>query len=138
MQACSAVSSLVTLTKVHRTPGRAIYLPGRGPRPTMGHSQSRSSTRLVCLPAKDGRDCATIDLPGFFLQTEQEEDTQVLLRLTGSVAMLLVESNEKKWKKRLRKENGKYVMYVVCNKAIYGTMNAALLAYKKLAKLLTG
>ena len=29
------------------------------------------------------------------------------------------------------------MIYVVCNKTIYGTMNAALLAYKKFAKLLS-
>jgi hypothetical protein len=51
------------------------------------------------------------------------------------VALLLVESDPDKWRKYLKKENGKYVIYVLCKKAIYGTMNAALLAYKKLAKL---
>lgn len=56
-----------------------------------------------------------IDLPEFFLQTEQENDTQILLRM----------------------ENEKWVIYVMCNKTIYGTMNANLLAYRKLAKLLT-
>ena len=40
--------------------------------------------------------------------------------------------------KHLQQENGKYVMYVKCNKAIYSTMNAVLLAYKKLAKLFSG
>ena len=57
--------------------------------------------------------------------------------MTGAVALLLVESDSAKWKKHLRKERGKYVIYVLCKKAIYGTMNAALLAYKKLAKLFT-
>ena len=36
------------------------------------------------------------------------------------------------------KEDGRDVIYVICDKAIYGTMNAALLAYKKLAKLFKG
>lgn len=52
--------------------------------------------------------------------------------------MLLVELDETKWRKHLRKEDGRSVIYVICKKAIYGTMNAALLAYKKLAKLLKG
>jgi len=38
-------------------------------------------------------------------------------------------------KEPLNLEKGKLVLYVICKKAIYGTMNAALLAYKKLAKL---
>jgi len=37
--------------------------------------------------------------------------------------------------KHLRLEKGKLVLYVICKKAIYGTMNAALLAYEKLTKL---
>ena len=32
-------------------------------------------------------------------------------------------------------EDGQFVIYVICKKAIYGTMNSALLAYKKLVKL---
>ena len=50
---------------------------------------------------------------------------------------MLVESDEAKWRRHLKQENGKWVLYVRCDKAIYGTMNAALLAYKKLAKLFT-
>jgi hypothetical protein len=89
--------------------------------------------KFVCaVIAREGRDVASVDLPGFFLQTDQDE--LILLKLTGAVALLLVESDPK-WRKHLRKENGKWVIYVICKKAIYGTMNAALLAYKKLAKL---
>ena len=33
------------------------------------------------------------------------------------------------------KGDGRDVIYVRCNKTIYGTMNTALLAYKKLANL---
>ena len=90
---------------------------------------------IAAVIAREGRDVATVDLPGFFLQTDQDE--KILLKVTGAVALLLVESDSAKWKKHLRKENGKYVIYVLCKKAIYGTMNAALLAYKKLAKLFT-
>ena len=51
------------------------------------------------------------------------------------MAILLVESDKDKWHKHLQKENRKWIVYVNCVKAIYGTMNTALLAYKKLAKL---
>ena len=93
---------------------------------------------IVTVIAKESRDCAKIDLQGFFLQTKKEEDTQIILYLAGSVVMLLVDSYEQKWKKHLHKEDGKWVIYVVCNKLTYSIMNAALLAYKKLPKLLTG
>jgi hypothetical protein len=92
--------------------------------------------KYICaVIAKEARDVASVDLPGFFLQTEQEGDDVILLKLTGEVALLLVECEPNKWRKHLHKENGRWVIYVVCKKAIYGTMNAALLAYKKLAKL---
>ena len=89
---------------------------------------------MVAVIAKECRDVATVDLPAFSLQTDQ--DTLIILKLTGAVALLLVDSDPDKWQKHLRKDNGKFVIYVMCNKAIYGTMNAALLVYKKLAKLI--
>ena len=63
-----------------------------------------------------------------------DQDELLLLRLTGSVALLLVESDPLKWKKNLRKENGQWVIYVVCKKAIYGTLKGAIIAYEKLYK----
>ena len=92
---------------------------------------------MVSTIAREGRDCVTVDLPGFSLQTESEDNSTILLKLSGAVVLLLVESDEAKWRKHLQTENGKWVIYVRCDKAIYGTMNAALLAYKKLAKLFT-
>ena len=47
--------------------------------------------------AREGRDVATVDLPGFFLQTDQ--DKIILLKVTGAVALLLVEFDSSKWKK---------------------------------------
>ena len=81
--------------------------------------------KYVCaVIAKEGRDIATVDLPGFFLQTEQDGEEEILLKLTGAVALLLVKSDEEKWKKHIVQENGKCTIYVLCNKDIYGTMNA--------------
>ncbi len=61
-----------------------------------------------------------------FLQTEQDGEEEILIKLTGAVALLIVESDEEKWKKHVVQENGKCTIYVHCNKALYGTMNAAL------------
>ena len=55
-----------------------------------------ASKYIIVVIAKEGRDCTTVDLPGFFLQTEQEENSNLLLKLTGQVAVLLVESDEYK------------------------------------------
>ena len=67
---------------------------------------------IIAVIAKEGRDAATVDLPGFFLQTEADKDNQLILKLTGAVVILLVEADEDKWRKHLRKENGKWVIYV--------------------------
>ena len=76
-------------------------------------------------------------MPGFFLQTEDdEEDEPVILKLTGAVALLLVESNLTKWRKHLKREKGKWIVYVRATKIIYGTVKAAIKAYKKLARYL--
>ena len=46
----------------------------------------------VCATAaKEERDVASVDLPGFFLQTEAEESDETIVKLTGAVALLLVE-----------------------------------------------
>ena len=90
---------------------------------------------VLAICAMEKRDVASFDLPAQFLQTEMDE--LLFLKLTGAVALLLVESDPIRWKKHLRTENGRHVIYVVCKKAIYGTLNAAILAYKKLTSHLT-
>ena len=70
---------------------------------------------LCALFAKEERDVATIDLPGFFLQTKNEGEEPVILRITGAAALLLVESNPTKWRKHLRKENDKWIIYATCD-----------------------
>ena len=82
---------------------------------------------FCALFAKEGRDAAAIDFPGFFLQTENEGNEPVLLKIAGTVALLLAESNLNKQKKHLRKENGKWVTHASCDRAIHGTMNTAIL-----------
>ena len=46
--------------------------------------------------SKEERDAATVDLPGFLLQTKMEEHKYVLLKLTITTALLLVDSDPKK------------------------------------------
>ena len=40
--------------------------------------------------AKEKRDAAIEDLPGFFLQTEKDGEEVMLLKMTGAIAFLLV------------------------------------------------
>ena len=84
----------------------------------------------LMIDAMEERDVATIDLPGHFLQTDMDE--LLILKIQGAIAKLLVEMDPRRWKKHLKYERGRPVIYVKCKKAIYGTINAAILAYKKL------
>jgi hypothetical protein len=49
---------------------------------------------IAAVIARESRDVASVDLPGFFLQTDQDE--KILLNVTGAVALLLVESEPDK------------------------------------------
>ena len=62
--------------------------------------------------AREGRDVETVYLPGFFIETDQEK--LILLKVTGAVDLLLVESDPNKSNNHLQKENGKWVIYVKC------------------------
>ena len=87
--------------------------------------------------AKQSRDAGTVDLLAFFLQTKSNEEEKLLIiKLTGEVFLLLVECDESKWRKILRKENGKWILHVLRNKIAHGTLNTVLMAHKNLAKAL--
>ena len=64
--------------------------------------------KCICgLIVKKSRDVTSADLPGFFLHAEQEKNERILLKLTGTAALLLVEPDQEKWKKHLFNENDK-------------------------------
>jgi hypothetical protein len=116
--------------------GRACA-DGRKQRIWMNKEDTRSPTvatealfYLLMIDAYEERKVATLDLPGHFLQTPMDE--RLILRLDNELALALVEINPERWKKHLRKVKGRHVIFVRCSKAIYGTLNAALLSYKKL------
>ena len=64
--------------------------------------------------ARKGRYVITVDFPDFFFQTDQ--DKLILLKVTGAVALLLVESDPSKWKIHLQKESRKQAIYVIYKK----------------------
>ena len=73
-----------------------------------------------------------------FSQTEaNKEDDPIIIKITRAIVLLLVEYDPGRWKKHIKRENGKWMIYALCNKVIYGTLNTALIAYKKLAKILS-
>ena len=86
------------------------------------------------IDAKEGRDMATVDIPGAFMHSNQDET--IHLRLQGTLADLLVKCDPKLYRKYVVTEKGQRVLYVELVKALYGTLRAALLFWRRLSKKL--
>ena len=78
---------------------------------------------------------ATVDIPGAFMQEDQDET--VHMHLEGTLAKLLTKCDPKLYHQYVVTENNKPVLYVELIKALYGTLRAALIFWHKLtAKLI--
>jgi Reverse transcriptase (RNA-dependent DNA polymerase) len=77
----------------------------------------------------------TIDIPGAFMHVDIDELIHV--RLEGQMAKLLARVDPEKYRTYMSKENGKEVLYVELQKALYGTLQAALLFWENLTEFLT-
>ena len=87
------------------------------------------SVLLSCvIDAMEGRDVATIDIPGAFMQADMED--VVHMKLEGKMAELLVRIDPKLYRKHVQMQGGKQVLYVELKKALYGTFKVALLFWK--------
>jgi hypothetical protein len=93
---------------------------------------------LLCMiNAKKGRDVATADIPGAFLQTDYDEGG-THLRIERTMAEMLAQNDPKLYRRYITTtHNGKKVLYAETMKAIYGTLNASLLFWIKLSYSLT-
>ena len=89
---------------------------------------------LTCLiDAIENRCVATTDIPGAFLQTKMPDDEVVHIRFSGAMAELMAEIDPELYKKYLvSRRRGTKVLFAKANKAIYGTLRAALLFWQKL------
>jgi hypothetical protein len=89
------------------------------------------SVLLTCtIDAFEGRDIATVDIPGAFLQAEMEGIVHV--RLTDIVVDAL-QKIDPIYYDYSTYEGNKKVMYVQLQKALYGTLQAPMLFWKKLS-----
>jgi hypothetical protein len=86
------------------------------------------------IEASENRDVATVDIPGAFLQAEIDEI--IYVKMAGTIVDILVGINSPKYEAYITKEGDKKVLYVRLNKALYGTLRAALLFWKKLTATL--
>ena len=90
------------------------------------------SLMLSCtIETREGRDVATADIPGAFMQADM--DKLVHVKLEGQMDELLVRLDPKLYRKYVQLEKGKSVLYVEHKKALYGTLRASLLFWKKLS-----
>ena len=93
------------------------------------------SVLLSCvIDAKERRDVATVDIPGAFMQGDQDETVHMCLE--GTLAELLTKCDPKLYRQYVVTENNKPVLYVELIKALYGTLRAALMFWRKLTSKL--
>ena len=93
------------------------------------------SVLLSCvIDAKERQDVATVDILGAFMQGDQDET--VHMHLEGTLAKLLTKCDPKLYQQYVVTENNKPVLYVELVKALYGTLCAALIFWRKLTSKL--
>jgi hypothetical protein len=114
---------------------------GRKQRETRSKKEASSATVAIksivlsaIIDAMKERDLATVDIPGAFMQADIDEVVHV--RFEGEIAEMLVRMDPKLYRKYVRDENGKAVLYVELLNALYGTLRAALLFCKILSSKL--
>jgi hypothetical protein len=86
------------------------------------------------IDALEGRKVMTADIPGAFMQADMDENLH--MKLEGPLADLMTRVDPDLYKKYTTKENGKDVLYVKLEKALYGTVQAALLFWENLTTFL--
>ena len=101
---------------------------------TSSPTVSIESLLLSCMiDALEGRDVATCDIPGAFMQADIDEEIHV--KFDGELVDLMIQ-NDPNLAQYVAIENGKRVLYTLLNKALYGTVQASLLFWKRLSSFL--
>jgi hypothetical protein len=87
---------------------------------------------VLAIAAVERRKLMTIDITGAYLECDLTDEMEVIMKLDPLLTRILHEVD----KSAIGKEDEKGVTYVKLNKALYGTVQAALLWYKKLSGVL--
>lgn len=89
------------------------------------------------IDAFERREVATVDVPGAFMQVDMDELVHIVLK--GTMAKLLLQVCPETYARFMTTDSrGQIALYLVCNKALYGTMRAALLFWEDLSSKLQG
>jgi hypothetical protein len=83
------------------------------------------------IDAIERRDVATCNIPGAFMQSDMKG--KVVMKLEGVMAEVILKIDPKLYTKYVVTESGKDVIYVILTKALYGTLQAALLFWQNLS-----
>ena len=90
---------------------------------------STHALMATCLiDAIEGRNVATADIPGAFLQATMDED--VWIKFEGAMVDVLLEIDPERYGPCVCTYNGRRYLYAKAVKAIYGAMRSALLFYQ--------
>ena len=87
------------------------------------------------IDAMERREVVTVDIPGAFMQSDLEGE-DMHMKLEGGMVQILERIDPNLYSKYKKSENGKTVLYVKLKKALYGTLQAALLLWKNLTNTL--
>jgi len=85
------------------------------------------------IDAKEGRDVATVDIPGAFMQADIDEKLHV--RFDGEILDILLKLDPS-YARFVTYQRGKKTLFTQLDKALYGTLQAALLFWKRLSSFL--
>ena len=88
--------------------------------------------------AEEGRDVAVVDIPNAFIQTKIEDEADMaIIKLRGILVDMLLDIAPKVYQPFfITDKSGTKQLIVQCKNAIYGTMVASLLYYRKFSKSL--
>ena len=90
---------------------------------------------LSCIiDAMEGRNVATVDIPGAFMQADMNGTVHMIIK--GTMAKILTKLDPKMYRQYLRSKKSKPVLYVQLKKVLYSTLKAALLFWKNLSTCL--
>ena len=102
---------------------------------TSSPTVATESLMLSCaIDARENRDVATVDIPVAFMQADMEGEVDI--KSEGKMADMFAKLNPELYSEHIRTDNVKSVLYVRLQKALYGTLQASLLFWKRLSELL--
>ena len=85
------------------------------------------------MEAAEGRNVDVVDLPDVYLSADMDNEEEVLVVIRGPLAKLMALTAPQVYRKFVTIDaNGRQILYVKLQKALYGLLKSSLLFYRKL------